>query len=165
MNMKIMPGTFVKGEVVSLPGRHGPGMIRWQTEKDGSYFRAPFRFEGGHKIASRDGGDPWFVDGRRESIDVGSWLIAIVRPGRAGVFVSAWGHLAEYEEIVGEPKPAPELPGRAHILVKKAPPVKPVFDAPLGDGIKKFHHGSRPPLPRRCMTVAAMVNAGHTVAV
>lgn len=166
MNIKIMPGSFVVGEVVSLPSRHGLGMIRWQTEKDGSYFRAPFRFEGGHKIVSRDG-DPWFVNGRREPVEVGSWVIALVRSGRSGVFVFAWGHLSEYKEIVGEPNPVPELPGMAHILVKKpAPaPVKPAMDVAGAGVAHKSHHGSRPPRPRRYMTVADMANTSSVVAV
>jgi hypothetical protein len=156
-NRQLVLGQFVVATVNMVATTSTSGGVSYP--QDGVQQKALFSVYDRHKIVvGQDVPELGVLE--RRGIKVGDEIVAFVEMQGQDRVVVAWGHVFDYRKAIrdigakkhsavssGGPKPAPSLPGTAHLPVCK------------------FHHGSHPPMPRRCITIEAMVGAGRTVAV
>jgi hypothetical protein len=151
-NRQLVLGQFVTAKVNVIATASASGVVSYSQA--GVQQRALFSVFDRHRIVVGQGVPELGVLERR-GIKVGDEIVAFVEMQGQDRVVVAWGHAFDYRRAIkeigaknpvaasgGGPKPAPGLPGLAHMP------------------IKKFHHGSHPPMPRRHISIKAMTGAG-----
>lgn len=137
-------GSFVTATITELPTFRRPGSVKYV--KDGGPRTALFAFAEGYKVIPGQK-VPELASGIRGRVYVSEEIVAFVSPSPEGFVVTAWGTAHEYRDAIKK------IIARQPDRVQTGGVGNPAVPDGVPADLKKSHHGSNSPLPRRYIKV------------